>query len=69
VLLNQIRGLLAEYRMVISQGVAKVRRVLPAILASAGNGLTWDAREWREALAAELHTVDQWRTETECKMQ
>lgn len=39
-IINQIRGLLGEYGVVIPQGVAAVRRSLPLILEDAENGLT-----------------------------
>lgn len=39
-LINQIRGLLAEYGIVIPQGVHKVRQELPLILEDAENELT-----------------------------
>jgi transposase len=68
-LVNQIRGLLAEYGIVIPQGVAKVRQALPALLADAENGLSWSAREWLWALAAELRALDQSIVETEHKIQ
>lgn len=58
-LVNQIRGLLMEYGMVIPQGVGKVWQALPAILADAENGLTWDARAWLEALGVELRALEQ----------
>jgi transposase len=45
-LVNQLRGLLSEHGIVIPQGVARVRQALPARLADAENGLTWEAREW-----------------------
>ena len=45
-LVNQIRGLLSEYGMVLPKGVAQVRYTLPFILEDADNGLTWVAREW-----------------------
>jgi transposase len=67
-LVNQIRGLLAEYGMVIPQGVAKVRQALPAMLADAENGLTWEARAWLEALATEWRALDQCLEETERKI-
>jgi transposase len=67
-LVNQIRGLLAEYGLVIPQGVAKVRQALPALLADAENGLTWEARAWLEALAAEWRALDHWLEETERKI-
>jgi len=37
---NQLRGLLAEYGIVIPQGLAALRRRLPEILADADNGLS-----------------------------
>jgi transposase len=43
-LVNPIRGLLAEYGMLIPQGVANVRQALPIILQDAENGLTGEAR-------------------------
>src|SRR5262245_60329057 len=66
---NQLRGQLAEYGMVIPQGVARVRQALPMILEDAENGLTWEARTWLQALATELHTLDHWLEETEHKIQ
>ena len=68
-LVNQIRGLLAEYGIVIPQGVAKVRHILPTMLEDAENGLTWDARAWLQALATELRALEQWIEETEHKIQ
>jgi transposase len=67
-LVNQIRGLLAEYGMVIPQGVAQVRQALPTLLADAENGLTWEARQWLEVLAAEWRALDHWLEETERKI-
>jgi len=39
-LVNQIRGLLMEYGIVIKQGIAAVREQLPGLLEDAENGLT-----------------------------
>jgi transposase len=58
-LINQIRGLLAEYGIVIPQRVSQVRHKLPFVLEDAENGLTATAREWLQALAAELQALDQ----------
>src|ERR671932_1259084 len=58
-LLNQIRGLLAEYGLVIPQHAAQVRHQLPFLLEDAENGLTATAREWLQALAEELQALDQ----------
>jgi transposase len=58
-LINQIRGLVAEYGLVIPQRASQVRRRLPFVLEDAENGLTATAREWLQALAEELQTLDQ----------
>ena len=57
-LVNQVRGLLAEYGLVIHKGVAAVRRDLPAILEDAGNGLTVLARECFAELLDALRVLD-----------
>jgi transposase len=44
-LVNQIRGLLAEYGIIVAQGVSKVRRALPAIIEDAEQALPGPARE------------------------
>lgn len=58
-LVNQIRGLLAEYGVVINQGVAAVRKSLPEILEDAENGLTARSRELFAELLEELWALDQ----------
>jgi transposase len=58
-LLNQIRGLLAEYGIVIPPRASQVRHKVPYILEDAENGLTATAREWLQALAEELQALDQ----------
>ena len=58
-LVNQMRGLLAEYGIVINQGVASVLRELPLIAEDAGNGLTVLAREFFAELFEELCALDQ----------
>ena len=68
-LVNQIRGLLAEYGVVMPKGVAQVRQKLPFILEDAENGLTMLAREWLQALAAELPALDQRIQETNTRIQ
>lgn len=58
-LANQIRGLLAEYGVVMNKGVGAVRKKLPEILEDAENGLTVLARAlFAEQLEA-LRTLDQ----------
>ena len=42
---NQIRGLLSEYGIVMPQGIGHINRCLPSILEDAQNGLTAIARE------------------------
>ncbi len=44
-LANQVRGLLAEYGIVIPQGVAYLRRALPEILEDPDNGVSATIRE------------------------
>ena len=58
-LINQIRGLLVEYGLVIPQHASQVRHKVPFILEDAENGLTATAREWLYALVEELRAVDQ----------
>jgi len=58
-LVNQVRGLLAEYGVVINKGIAAVRKDLPEILEEAENGLTVLARELFAELLEELRALDQ----------
>lgn len=58
-LVNQIRGLLAEYGVVVSTGVAKIRKALPEILEDGENELTALARAQFSELYAELIEKDQ----------
>lgn len=58
-LVNQVRGLLAEYGIVINKGVAAVRKGLPAILEDAENGLTMRSRELFADLLEELRLLDE----------
>lgn len=58
-LVNQVRGLLAEYGIVINKGVAAVRRDLPRILEDAENGLNALSRELFAELQDELHALDE----------
>lgn len=56
---NQIRGLLAEYGLVVNKGIPAVRKALPLILEDAENGLTPLARELFAELLEELRELDQ----------
>ena len=58
-LVNQTRGLLAEYGIVIHKGVAAVRKALPEILEDAENGLTVLSRELFAELLDELRGLDE----------
>ena len=58
-LVNQVRGLLAEYGIVINKGVAAVRKGLPGILEDAENGLTLRGRELFADLLEELRVLDE----------
>ena len=58
-LVNQVRGLLAEYGIVINKGVAAVRKGLPEVLEDAENGLTQLSRELFAELLEELRLLEQ----------
>ena len=57
-LVNQTRGLLTEYGLIINKGVAAVRSELPIILEDAENGLTMMAREFFADLYDELLAIE-----------
>jgi transposase len=57
-LVNQTRGLLAEYGVVINKGVTAVRTRLPEVLEDADNGLTVRSREVFAQLLEELREFD-----------
>jgi transposase len=58
-LINQIRGLLAEYGIVLRQGASELRRALPGILEDAENGLPDLAREVFADLYAQLVAAEE----------
>ena len=58
-LVNQVRGLLAEYGIVLPKGVGAVRKGLPDILEDADNGLTMRGRELFADLLEELRLLDE----------
>ena len=58
-LVNQVRGLLAEYGVVIKQGIRAVREGLPDILEDADNGLTVRSRALFADLLEELRALDE----------
>ena len=55
---NQIRGLLGEFGLVVPKGVARLRRALPGILEDADNGLPALAREVLAGLLEQFHELD-----------
>ncbi len=67
-LVNQIRGLLAEYGIVIPQGVTAVRRALPGILEDGENGLSDLSRDCFAELYAELVMLDEKIAQDEKKL-
>lgn len=58
-LVNQVRGLLSEYGIVISKSVSKFRCKLPEIIENADNELTFSARKIFSDLYDELVDIDQ----------
>ena len=56
---NQIRGLLAEYGLVVGQRVDTLRNALPLLLEDAENGLTIDFRALLEGLQQDLTTLNE----------
>ncbi len=57
-LVNQIRGLLAEYGVVVPKQVSPLRRALPRLIEDLSNDLTSLARRTFTALSEELRAVD-----------
>ena len=55
---NQIRGLLGEFGLVVPTGVAQLRRELPGILEDAENGLPVLTREVLSGLLEQLREAD-----------
>jgi transposase len=55
---NQIRGLLGEFGLVVPKGVGRLRRELPGILEDAENGLPVLAREVLSGLLEQLREAD-----------
>lgn len=56
---NQIRGLLAEFGIVIPQGIGHIARCLPQILEDGENGVPGMMRELLERLGENLKDMDQ----------
>lgn len=58
-LVNQVRGLLAEYGIVIAQGISHVRKGLPEIIDNNENELSLLGRGLFNELLCELRTIDE----------
>ena len=58
-LLNQMRGLLSEYGIVLPAGAATLRKALPLLLEDAENGLTMAARQYLQDLFDEWRDLDE----------
>jgi len=56
---NQIRGLLAEYCIIVGRRVDVLRQALPQLLEDAENGLTGDFRVLLTGLRQDLVTLDE----------
>lgn len=66
---NQMRGLLAEYGVVVAEGIPKLRKELPLILEDATNELTDSGRELFSELLQELKELDKQISEYNRKIQ
>ncbi|HNC14243.1 MAG TPA: IS110 family transposase [Cyclobacteriaceae bacterium] len=72
-LTNQIRGLLAEYGIIIAQGITHVRKKLPEIVEDANNDLSFYGRQLFNELLNTLQDLDKkvdhynQQVETVCK--
>jgi len=66
---NQIRGLLAEYGIVIPQGISHIATHLPDILEDAENGLPGVFRQLIDRLGAHLKELDRQVQELEVQIQ
>ncbi len=68
-LINQIRGLLAEYGIILAQHPGQVRRGLPTVLEDAENQLTGFGRELFRTLYDELTQLDERIDEADHRIQ
>jgi transposase len=67
-LVNQVRGLLLEYGMVIPQGIARLRKRLPRVIEEADNGLSFMIRDLLQRLQGELSALDSRITDVTCQL-
>ena len=66
---NQIRGLLAEYGIVVERRVEKLRTALPLLLEDAENGLSFDFRLLLQSLQQDLINLDERASEMDKRIQ
>ena len=66
---NHIRGLLAEYGIVVERRIEKLRKTLPLLLEDAENGLTFDFRVLLQELQQDLTALDNRVGELDKKIQ
>jgi transposase len=57
-IINQTRGLLAEYGIVIAKSPATLRKAIPELLEDADNGLSFDFRQLLSELYGDLQVID-----------
>jgi transposase len=57
-LVNQMRGLLLEYGIILPQGIARLRTRLPRVVEDAENGLSLMMRDLLQSLQGELNALD-----------
>ena len=57
-IINQTRGLLAEYGIVIAKSPAALRKAIPELLEDADNGLSFDFRQLLSELYDDLLAID-----------
>lgn len=56
---NQLRGLIAEYGIIVAAGITKLRTAIPEILEDAENGLTGSFRQLLHQGYQHLHQLDE----------
>ncbi len=66
---NQIRGFLSEYGIVVERRIEKLRKALPLILEDAENGLSYDFRALLQSLQQDLIALDDRVGEMDKKIQ
>jgi len=65
---NQVRGLLLEYGIVIPQGIARFRTRLPRVIEEADHGVSFVLRDLLQSLQSDLHALDTRVVEVTCQL-